>query len=251
VPAGAAGKARRAGGAFGRHHGHALHAFMAQRLGQRQVPLPIGRSPVGQQALLRKRRQLARQLQRRLQRATAGHHAVDQAHGQRLVGAHRAAGQDQIQRPPHADDARQPHRAAVDQRHTPAAAEHAQRGVGIGHPQVGQQGQLQPAGHGVALDGGDQRLGQRHARGPHGRVGPALRVQLVAQCRVGHRRQVGAGAKMPARAMQHRHAQRGVGLEALEGLAQRRRHRAVHGIAPVGAVERDPAQRPLGSVQHV
>ena len=69
---------------------------------------------------------------------------------QRLLGADRPAGEDQVHRRALADQPRQPHRAAVDQRHAPAAAEHAERRVRVGDPQVAPQRQLQPARDGVA-----------------------------------------------------------------------------------------------------
>ena len=66
-----------------------------------------------------------------------------------------------------ADEAGQPDRAAVAQGHAPAPAVDAEDGVGGRHPQVAPDGQLQPAGHGVALDGGDDRLVEQHPGRPH------------------------------------------------------------------------------------
>ena len=63
-----------------------------------------------------------------------------------------AAGEDQVERAALADQARQAHRAAVDQRHAPAAAEDAEHRVFVGHAQVAPQRQLEPAGDGVARD---------------------------------------------------------------------------------------------------
>src|SRR6185503_2447480 len=82
-------------------------------------------------------------------------HAVRQAEGERLLRIHRAAGQDQVERAREADELRQPDRAAVEQRHAPAAAEDPEDRGGPGHAQVAHQGELEPARHRVALDGRD------------------------------------------------------------------------------------------------
>lgn len=48
--------------------------------------------------------------------------------------------------------------------YTEAPAEHAEHGVFVGDSQVGEQRELEPAGHRVALDGGHQRLLELQAR---------------------------------------------------------------------------------------
>jgi hypothetical protein len=67
----------------------------------------------------------------------------------------------------HADQPRQAHRAAVDQRHAEAAAVDAEVRVLLHHAQVAPERQLHAAGHRGAADGGDHRLGQQQARRPH------------------------------------------------------------------------------------
>lgn len=203
---------------------------------ERQVPLGVGAGAVGEQATLRKGSDLPRQALRCFQRRPGRHHAVHQADGERLVGLHRAPGEDQVQRPPLADDARQAHGAAVDQRHAEAPAEHTEHGVLGHHPQVCQQRQLQAAGHGMALDGSDQRLGQLHAARPHGPV--AVRLQAVAPLAVlGHRRQVGTGAEGAAAASEHRHPRVIVRLESPQRRSQGFGGGAVDGVAHLRAVD--------------
>ena len=94
----------------------------------------------------------------------------------------------------------QPHRAAVHQRHAPAAAEHAEHGVLGRDAQVAPQRQLEPAGDGVAFDRRDRRLRQQHAR-------DAQRTVAVSATRLprplGDRLQVGAGAERAVGAGQH------------------------------------------------
>ena len=65
------------------------------------------------------------------------------------------------------DDARQAHGAEVAQRHPEAAAEHPEDGVLGGDAQVAPERELDAAGHGVALDGGDDGLAQREPGGAH------------------------------------------------------------------------------------
>ena len=55
-----------------------------------------------------------------------GDDAVDEPDRERLARVDAAAGQDHVHRPRHPDQPRQPDRAAVDQRHPPAPAEHAE-----------------------------------------------------------------------------------------------------------------------------
>src|SRR5439155_17624008 len=55
----------------------------------------------------------------------------------------------------------------VDQRHPEASAEHTEDGVGARDPQIAPERELQPAGDRVALDGGDHRLRDQHARRAH------------------------------------------------------------------------------------
>ena len=94
------------------------------------------------------------------------------------------------------DDAGQPHRAEIAQRHTEAAAEHAEDRILGRHPQVAPECELDAAGNRIPFDGGDHRLGQCQARRPHrsGTVvgdGPAVTL--------GHGLQVGARAERAAR----------------------------------------------------
>ncbi len=217
---------------------------------QRQIPLPIGRRPIGEHARLRQCGDLARELLRGGQRLARLDHAAGEPHGQRLVGVDRAAGEDHVQRPPHADDARQAHGATVDQRHAPAAAEDAEHGVALGHAQVGQQGQLEAAGDGVSAYRGDQRFGQAHPRRPHGTGRATVGRQRVAARGIADGGQVRPGAEMAARAAQHRHPQRVIRGEAFEGIEQRGGGRPVDRVAARRAVEQDRADRAVGLEQH-
>ena len=61
MPTGALRETRRARLAFCEHDRHAFHAFVHERVSQRQIPLRIGRCTIGLHAGLRKRGYLARQ----------------------------------------------------------------------------------------------------------------------------------------------------------------------------------------------
>ena len=92
------------------------------------------------------------------------HEAVGEAHAQRLLAGDAAAGEDQVERVAVAEQPRQPDGAAVHQRDAPAPAVDAEHRVLGRDAQVAPGGELEPARDGVALDGGDHRLAEQHAR---------------------------------------------------------------------------------------
>ena len=144
----------------------------------------------------------------------------------------RPPGQDQVHGPAVADQPGEPDRAQVDQRDPEAAAEDPEDGVLGGHPQVAPQGQLETAGHGVALDGGDHRLGEGHPGRAHG---PRAVVGDRAAVAVGQGLQVGPGAEGAAGPGEDGDRGRAVGLEGVEGLPQGgRRWRCRRRCAPPG-----------------
>ena len=85
--------------------------------------------------------------------------AVGEAERKSFISRDRASRQDHVERTRLADEARQADRAAVDQRHAPAPAEHAEPGALRRHAQVAPQRKFEPARHGITLDRGDHRLG--------------------------------------------------------------------------------------------
>ena len=197
---------------------------------------------VGQQAGGRERGNLGGQRFGRGPCAAGGDHATDQADLQGLFGMHGTAGEDQVQRAPLTDQARQAHAAAIDQRDAEAPAEHPEHRIRRHHPQVGEQRQLEPAGHRVAFDGGDQRLAQLHPARPHRAV--ALRLQAVAAfAAFGHGVQVGAGTEGPAAAGEDRDACLRVLLELTQRGAQRVGGGAVDRVARLRPVEGDDGYR--------
>ena len=150
------------------------------------------------------------------------------------VGVDGATGQDQVHRPALADESRQADGSAVDERHAVPAAEHAEHGILRRDPQVAPQRDLQSAGDGVPLDGGDDGLGQAQSRRTH-------RTVAVGSDPVGLGRslgvQVGAGAERATRAAEHGHTQRGVRVEGPQRIGEQRRGRPVNSVAPLRTVD--------------
>ena len=87
----------------------AFARFVAQSLGERQIPLAVRGQAIRAQAELGKAAELARQRLRRRERLARRDDAIGEAEGERLVGADSAAGEDHVERPALADEARQAH----------------------------------------------------------------------------------------------------------------------------------------------
>ena len=107
----------------------------------------------------------------------------DEPDRERLLGADRPPGEDQVERAAEPDEARQPHRAAVDQRHAPAPAEHAEA------PRPPRP----PAGRTTA-----PARARRRPRGPRPRRSPACASSMPRRAHravaVGRRRGCAAGS---------------------------------------------------------
>ena len=137
-----------------------------------------------------------------------------------------AAGEDEVERVAVADQARQANGAAVDERHAPAPAEHAEHRVARRDPQVAPERELEAARHRVALDRGDHRLGEQHARRAHRPVAvfghrvPATRAHTL---QVGARAERAAGAGEDRDRSRRRHRRRGTRRRAAPRSAGRRR----------------------------
>ena len=160
----------------------------------------------------------------------------------------------------HANQARQSHRAAVDQGHAKAATEHAKVGVCFHHTHVAPQRQLHTTGYGSAADRSNHRLGQLQARRTHRSERPRrhavfgrkiecgertrlIRRGLLRQSRT--REQIPARAKMTMRAMEHGNARCLIGIESQKGCVQLTRRTGVHGIADFRTVQRYHGDRAL------
>ena len=215
-------------------------------IGSGRLPLGQRRRPVRAQARLRERGQLRGQLLGRRPRLAGRHHPVREPDRQRLVRLDRAAGEDQVQRPALPDQPRQPHGAAVDQRHAPAPAEHPEHRRRVRHPQVAPQRQLQPAGHRVPADRRDHRLRQHHARRAHRAV--AVRDRPVSSIGA-DRLEIRARAERRSHAGEHRDRRRVVRVERAERVRERGRGGPVDRVARLGTVDAAPWS-PARRVQH-
>ncbi len=184
-----------------------------------------------------------------------GDDPVGQAHRERLGGAHGTTGEDQVHGTPVTDDAGQAHRAQVAEGYAEASAEHTEDGILGGHPQIAPQGQLDPARHGVPLDGGDDGFGEREpgaAHGPRAVVGDGAAIAL------GECLEVGAGAEHAGGTREDGDRAALVGVEGEEGLAELVGAHAVHRIAALRAVDGHHGHRAVvlhpeavGAVGHV
>ena len=137
------------------------------------------------------------------------HHVLAGTDAQRLVRRHLAPGEDDLHRASHADDARQAHRAAVDQRHAPAPAEDAEYRVLLGDAQIAPQGELQTARHGMARNRGDHRLAEHQAGDAHRPV--ALVTNAVVEVL-----EIRSGAEGTVGATQHGDFRVRIRIEATE-----------------------------------
>ena len=95
-------------------------------------------------------RRAARPARARAPRARPRHDLGHEPDRERLGGLDRAAREDQVERAALADDPRQPLRAAVDQRHAPAALGAAEASRPRSPPQVAPERELEPAGQAPA-----------------------------------------------------------------------------------------------------
>ena len=109
-----------------------------------------------------------------------------------------------------------------------------------GDAQVAPEGELEPAGDGRALDGGDHRLAEAQAGRSHRPRSVVVDRPAVA----GRQRlEVGAGAEGAAGAGEHGDGDSVVGVERGEGVEQLGGGRGVDGVAPRRPVDRDDADR--------
>ena len=205
---------------------HALLVALAE-------PLARG-GAVGEHGVLGDRRARLGVLERALEMPPASDDLCDEPDPVCLLGLDDAPGQDHVQRPAEANDARQALSAAVDERHAEAALCEAQLGVIGGDAQVTPEGQLEPAGKTPTGDGGDGGLGRDQPR-------EAERPVLEGHARLEalDRLQVGSGAEGElAGAGQDEHAGLVVVDEPAVGLGEQAGGGPVDGVAALWAVDR-------------
>src|SRR5260370_22102609 len=110
--------------------------FLNQRLAHAKPMAPDGGAPIGAHANLREAGDFARELLRLRTGAALGGDVFAQADGQALFCRHFSPGENDFERPALADDSRQPHGSAVDQRHTPTATIDAEVRPLRHHPEI-------------------------------------------------------------------------------------------------------------------
>src|SRR5207244_1318354 len=215
---------------------HAERVLASQRRDQPRADRLVGRLPVAPDAVRREGGDRARERLGFLARLALRHDPAREADALGLARVHRPAREDQIERAAEADDRRQSHRAAVEQRDAPAAVEDAHDRVLLDHAEVAPEGQLEAAGDGVARHGGDHRLAEPHARRAHGPF--AVRAGVLRRRRRDGL-EIEARAEGAVGAPEHGDARLAVALEGAERGAQRCGRRRVHRVPPLGSVEDD------------
>ena len=193
------------------------------------------RAAVGDERLLGEAGELARERERALQWRAIGHHLADEPHRERLARADHAPGEDQIEGAAETDDPREALRAAIEEGHAEAALGEAERRALGGNSQIAPERQLEAACEAEAGDRGDRGLARRQPREPERSLAA---LQPVAE-RL-ERLEVGARAEgVLALAGDDERARVVFGLEAREGLVQRRRGRPVDRVSPLRAGDRE------------
>src|SRR6202042_1680464 len=128
-----------------------------------------------------------------------------------------APGENHVERMAHPDQARQPHRAAVDQGYPETPAIDAEDSVARGHAKVAPEGELKAARNRMTFDGCDDRFAEQHA-------GTSERTVAIGQDAIaavgGHGFEVGPGAKSAAGAAQNRYVESIVGVEPAERVGE-------------------------------
>src|SRR6266540_3024355 len=224
MPPFAGSEPRRALGRLGEHPGAADELVL-------QARSRPGGKPIGPQARLRVRCELPRQLLGGRARGAVGDDAVREPDREGLLGADRTPGQDEVESPGEAEEARQQHGAAVDKRDAEAAVEDAEDRVLVGDPQVAPERELESARDRIAGDGGDHRLREQHPRRAHRPV--AVRLEPVRE-----RLQVRSRAESATGAEEH--GDRRIRfLERAKGVGERLGVLAVDGVAHLRPVEDD------------
>ena len=160
VSALAAGEACGPCDALGLHDGRACRPFALQALAHRLAPGAIGRKAIRAHAFLGKACDLLGHRLGRLAGLAVRYHLLGEANSIAFLSRYLAPRHDDFERPTHADQARQAHSAAIDQRHAPAPAIDAEVCALGQHTHVAPHRELHAACYRRALDSGDHRLGQ-------------------------------------------------------------------------------------------
>ena len=142
-----------------------------------------------------------------------------------------------------ADQARQAYRTDIHQRDAEAAAVNAEHRVARCHTQVTPEGELQAASDGIPLDGGDHRLGEHQASGPHGTIAGLDAVAAPASRRL---LEVVARAERARGTGEHGDVLRRVGIELTEGCGESAGGQWIDGIARSRTIDGDDGDGAVG-----
>ncbi len=139
-------------------HVHAVLGLDGEGAVEGKVPLRVQRRPVAAQTDLGKRGELGRERDGLARAEPDGTTRVTRPIRKASSAATAPTGEDQIERRPLTDEPGQADGAAVDERHPPTTAEHAEHRVVGGDAQIAPEGELEATGDRVTLDRGDDGL---------------------------------------------------------------------------------------------
>ena len=212
-----------------------------------QALAPDRRAPVRADAHRREGGDVVRQFLRLRADLAIRHDIFAEADPETLLRGNLATSQDDLERTTLADDAREPHGAAVDQGHTPAPAVNAKVSVFLHHPEVAPQRELHPPGDGRAGHGRNDRFVQleprRAQRTPRDFAAVAARpggrnvelAQRMASIERADVLQVPSGAEGASFAEEHRDACRLIRIEFEKCPGQCIGALGIHCVARLGA----------------
>ncbi|CPI46925.1 Uncharacterised protein [Bordetella pertussis] len=180
-----------------------------------------------------------------------GHRARDQPQAQRFGGVEDAPFEQDGQRHRAADQVEQAAHFVRRHRKAQLADRHAEAGRLGGDAQIALRGDLQAAAHAHALDTGQHGMRAGGHRGQRRRQDLAVIALHPGQVGAFGRKlaDVGAGGEMPFGAGDNHAAQRSVGPEGLEDLAQLPPHRDRHGIHAARMAQRDMGHAGVDAAQ--
>jgi leucyl/phenylalanyl-tRNA---protein transferase len=194
---------------------------------------------------LRKTGDLARQCLGFAQRLSRLDEAIGEPERIGLVCVDGASGENHIERTAVADEARQSHCSAVDERHAPASTEYAKDRRRRCDAQITPQCELETARNRMALDGGNDRFRYEHPCRPHWSL--AFRF-IRKSLRDGF--EIGTGAKGRASSGKDGRERFAVGVEFGKSLAQQQSRWRINGIATGGAIDRNDRDRTILFDEH-
>ena len=158
----------------------AVVPLVHQRISHIEAVLGLDRAPICTNTKLRENCDLMCECLSPRPCLALGNDVLAEADPFALLGHHLASRQYELEGPAFPYESRQPDRAPIDKRDTPAAAVHAEVGGLFHDPEVGPHRQLHPTSNCGPCDCGNDRLVELKATGPHGSHRDVTAIAVVA-----------------------------------------------------------------------